>query len=500
MEIYLANDYKTPNSTYQFPLDTTPSVEGELWDKTSVLAPVVRFNAGSRADHAPTQKLAYIPAFGKRYYFIKDWYYDQGAWNATMIVDPLATYKKQIGNSKQYISRAEFFSEGLIEIAQVPDSKYPIAGRPVVLQNSVNTGWKSGVGNTECYVVGIYGPGGTVGGITYYVMTPTQMRSFQRELYATADWLNPDAMGISEDLAKGLVNPAQYIESIRYYPYPPPFFTGGGSQLQTLQFSWWEIQATGFQVENLVYEDSWDITIPRWGGHQFFYQRLSPYSTFYLTSSAFGEIPIPADRISTMSSLHVQFSVDISTGAGMLTIPDIQMYRLIEFGVPIALAGRVSSKISSPTGMIASGISAAVDVANQGIGALVQNITGETFNPFEAINQHIVQPVKSFFGGAVNGVAAVSNSLAGNRETVTNVGTMGTQLNFVDTYLHLVGVFLQQTPAAPEIFGRPILKLDTVHNYPGYIEIIAPRFDQLDATTTEIQSICQYLESGFYYE
>ena len=47
----------------------------------------------------------YLPTFS-RYYWVKNWTYSDGLWNASLTVDTLASYRDQIGNSTEYVVRS----------------------------------------------------------------------------------------------------------------------------------------------------------------------------------------------------------------------------------------------------------------------------------------------------------------------------------------------------------------------------------------------------------
>lgn len=501
MEVIFSTEFKVTNSTYQFKRPI--SLEGEIWGPCSAFAPVIRVSTGSRT--MPQYKLARIPEFGDRWYFVDDMVYGDGFWEVHLSLDVLATYKEDIGTSVQFISRCQ--TEDLAD-GWLIDSKYPIKGRPQVLQNTVATGWATSAVR-GCFVVGIYGPGAILGGVSYYIMTVAQMEDFQRILYETTDWLNPDLMGISADLAKGLINPMQYVESIRWFPYPPSFFTNinDPTNLVQIQLSWWTLDTTAYAITQRTYTDAFSIRIPRGTTHEYPYQRLEPYSSFILASNAFGEINIPANIIVSDETLDLSLDVDATTGLALLRISKIQLYKLFNFGVPVALSGRVTNRVDNPKATIAS---AAYDIGSNAITSIGNffndriNAARETLGLAPTSGEggitNLFKPLKNFVGGNLNGITAVANTAMGNRENVNNVGSVGTFLSFTDPSIRLVGYFYDQVGKAPAIFGYPHMNQEVVSQFPGYIEIINPQLETIPATSTELSVISKYMETGFYYE
>ena len=55
-----------------------------------------------------------------RYYFIKEWTWDNGQWIAYLAIDVMATYKNEIGSSTQFVTRSSSSSDG-----DVIDTAYP---------------------------------------------------------------------------------------------------------------------------------------------------------------------------------------------------------------------------------------------------------------------------------------------------------------------------------------------------------------------------------------
>lgn len=493
MVIYLDYTTKALNSTYQFEVDPSGEFEGEIWDNTSVLSPTIRFNNASATITQYT--LAKIPKFSNRYYFISDWIWKDGAWNAQMSVDVLATYKQQIGNFQYYITRASAVaSEDII------DAKFPTAGGRYSKVSRVQTGW-SKLEGLSSYVLGVYGgEQGDATPISYYVLSNEQMSAFKQAMFSTADWLNPDLMGISADLAKGLVNPIQYIASCRWYP----FLVAGEPQPDDpempsvgIRLGWWTVPGgEGYVMSNPGKRYTYTIPIPKSNGKK--YNNLSPYAEYWLYCGPFGHIPVDSSLLYDGENLLVHVDIDCKTGIGVLWAADPSNSRTIfiremaQFGVDMPIPGRSYDLLGTATGAVNDAAKVLDSVSDGFYSASLYAGTGQA-------GKMIGKMATGVIGGALNALSGVANAVAGVQPNVNVRGSMGTDIIFDDVGIFLYGVFRNQTYHAQDTFGNPVMRSIKPSEIPGYIEIAKP-YLRPGATDEEKSAIGRYMESGFYYE
>ena len=85
---------------------------------SSAMTPTMEFDFGP--DGNPLNyNYMYIPSFN-RYYFIEDWVYIPGMWEAHLVLDVLASHKTEIGATSAYIERSASAYNG-----DIIDGLYP---------------------------------------------------------------------------------------------------------------------------------------------------------------------------------------------------------------------------------------------------------------------------------------------------------------------------------------------------------------------------------------
>ena len=207
----------------------------ELLDSTTIQNPGIRLDMHGGGTSPFDFNYAYIEDF-KRYYWVNAIEYDLGTWIFSLEVDVLASLRGSIGASSQYIMRSSNTFDGTIT-----DSMYPI-------KNDFNTSTRIESGETifgsvdglsAWYVVGIIGGlSGEAyayyetylhlntsmlynGSVIYFVLTDAQLRELMSMLLGNVNIYDIETTEMSEALAKQLLNPIQYIESIRCVPFKP---------------------------------------------------------------------------------------------------------------------------------------------------------------------------------------------------------------------------------------------------------------------------------------
>lgn len=263
---------------------------------------------------------ARIPAFN-RYYFISDWRNIGKLWIASLTVDVLASYKDDIGNSYQFITRCSKEFDGTII-----DTKYPMKTRPnySVIDEDI-IGGLSFVSSMEAgfFVVGIFNNDvDGVGTVTYYGFTNDQFRSFCNLLMNNSFILSMGVSELSSELLKALFNPLQYIASCVWVPLTT---MPDGETTSTIPFGYWAIKTNCKRLTKLSVSGA--INFSKVPHHpqslRGYYLRLSPFSKYKMIIPAFGTFEIPAEWLydstqdnGIMCTLHI----DLISGEGVLEI------------------------------------------------------------------------------------------------------------------------------------------------------------------------------------
>ena len=210
-QVTLYSFQKKRNSTAR-PLDGAGTVfTGNIKEDFSPLSFSMTFNLGNDNSEIPPYNYAYIPEFS-RYYYVTDWVFVSGLWRASLTVDVLATYKTQILNSYQFVTRAEqALPAGIIDTSYVTlgGSKQFTTDQTLNPTSFWGAGYEDGT-----IVIGVIGDSGlNVGAVTYYAMGIGGYRNLMNALLDDISWAQISVSEISEELQKALINPAQYIVS-----------------------------------------------------------------------------------------------------------------------------------------------------------------------------------------------------------------------------------------------------------------------------------------------
>lgn len=222
MVVDLYNFSKRPNST-KLPNTTPTEYHVCMIDTTSIINP--KFSLKLPQNETFIDKnYAYVPYFN-RYYFITDISYDLGTWILSMKCDVLASAKSIIGASTQYVARSASEYDG-----DVIDTAYPAKTEQdyELVSSSVNL-W----GNSDpCFIVSMIGGSPLVnaparlirnydGSVVHYVCSHEDLYRLTRTLLSDVDMFNIPQSEMSQALQKQLINPIQYIHSIRCLPFTP---------------------------------------------------------------------------------------------------------------------------------------------------------------------------------------------------------------------------------------------------------------------------------------
>lgn len=169
MKVTLYSGFGKRNNSTKTPTGGTVYT-GTLKDNCTILKPIIIFQAAGADDYFPesypaSYNYAYIDAF-ERFYFVTEWEWAERNWIATLEVDPLATYKGDIGTGTHYVERCSGSFNG-----RITDTVYPVMTDPSVTITDIDSPWI----NETYYIVGISGGGGTTG-ITYYIFHPLSIQ------------------------------------------------------------------------------------------------------------------------------------------------------------------------------------------------------------------------------------------------------------------------------------------------------------------------------------
>lgn len=413
----------------------------------------------------------YLPTF-IRYYWVKNWTYSDGLWNASLTVDTLASYRDQIGYSTEYVVRSSAKFDGTIS-----DGLYPATTEV----RSVTSAFQGGFSETISggfFVIGfIAKAANSIGAITYVVMTPGNAKKLSAKLLTDVSYLSIDNAEISDSLTKVLFNPYQYIVSCNYFPFDVAELTAHLPLVSNVDVGWWSIDIPcwilGADNNNLTKSVSVGIPKHPQAASRGGYCNVSPYTDYTIFLQPFGVIPLDASKLWGAATLSIQYTVDLFTGDSILRMftdtNQLVHETTAKLGVPIQLSN-ITFDVPSGGGLLQTGIAAA-------FGGLQAALTGGSF---------------SDVGNGILNAAQATNA------DVASKGATGSTIAF-DSVPYMVARFKILVDDNNEDHGRPLCKRVQLSTIPGFIMVDDPDI-ALNATAAEIDSVKSYLKNGFFYE
>lgn len=409
----------------------------------------------------------YATMFSKYYFVRKKSMIREKLCELQLELDPMATYKSEIGSTSMYILRAANASDG-----SIVDNYYPSTGKVthswVSDSNFYPVSYSSG-----CYIVNVVGTA-TSGNSTLWKLTPANFRALISALYTSIDGFQPQ--DVEEALSKLIGgSPEKLVSSAMFLPN----FGFGVEAAEEIVIGTWHSGVYGNLINDPVYEDvSWiNMTLPKHpqAAARGSFLNLSPYSTYTLSIPLFGVVNIDTTAVINSTSINAAFSLDAITGQGKCRItasgtdgPIIaDLTAQIGASVPLqgqssgaSIAGGITSTLAGVAAAIASGGAAApiIGAVSSGIGTAVTALKGASFS-----------------SGSAGGILAARLTPALN------------------------ATFLSITDEDNANNGRPYCKVATPSTLTGYM-LVYKSLVEISGTITQQEKIDRILESGFYYE
>ena len=413
----------------------------------------------------------YLPTFS-RYYWVKNWTYSDGLWNASLTVDTLASYREQIGSSTEYVVRSSAQYD-----SSISDSLYPAKATVQSVTNAFQGGFAETI-SEGFFVIGfIAKTPNSIGAVTYVVMSPGNAKKLSSKLLTDVSYLSIDNAEISDSLTKILFNPYQYIVSCNYFPFDIAELTAHLPLVSSVDVGWWSVDVPcwilGEDNNNLTKSVSVGIPKHPQAASRGGYCNASPYTDYTIFLQPFGVIPLDASKLWGAATLSIQYTVDLFTGDSILRMftdtNQLVHETTAKLGVPIQLSN-ITFDVPSGGGLLQTGIAAA-------FGGLQAALTGGSF---------------SDVGNGILNAAQATNA------DVASKGATGSTIAF-DSVPYMVARFKILVDDNNEDHGRPLCKRAQLSTIPGFIMVDDPDI-ALNATAAEIDSVKSYLKNGFFYE
>lgn len=483
MNVILHKFSKRYNSTKQpVPTDGT-SVTCQLKDETSFLTPTLVFSASALSNSlfSPSMYNYAQISYWQRYYYITDWTYKNGVWEAHLAVDVLASFKSEIGNTTAYVVRSDSQYNG-----DIIDTFYPattVCGTTkqqfaydFIYQTSISEG---------CFVVGVINSlnNAQFGSVTYYALTLAQLSSMLQYLFSSNIYNNSSITELGEGLYKSLFNPFQYIVSCMWVPWGANTL---GSTTANIKVGYWDTGVSGIIASTLFktfgYYSGLPIALhPQWQSRGF-YLNKEPYSRYTVYIPPFGSIPIDTNFLQHEfeetghghNYLFGWFYCDCITGVADLYLSITDGYdpntndryqyftmRTAQIGVPVQLSQVMTDYIST---------------LSSGVGA-----------------------VGSLFSGNIAGLFGnIASAVQSAMPKVSSLGANGCISEVAEPPL-IIAEHYQIVDENRTEFGRPLCANRLISQLSGYIKC-GEGDHVFSATQSEKEQINRYLTEGFFYE
>lgn len=463
---------KPVNSTAQ-PISTAPKWEYNCVTNSplDIINPVFEFVL-PMTDQIYKRNYCYCPILS-RYYWIDKWEYNDRKWRAFGRVDPLASWKTQIGVLTPYVLRSAYAWNG-----EIMDNFYPVKSKWTNTIEAQANPWA--LSGTGCFSVGIASGGET----RYYLMNQTALSLFIGCLMSN-DYAEA-AIGVNGlDIqaypeAKAIVDPLQYIASVTYLPFSMP---SGASITNHIRVGYVMVNGTipanvGLRPpvlpidRTIPYELTFTFNRPVHpkASARGVYLNAAPYTRLSLYFPPFGVIDIDTSSAMTGSTITAHVMIDKALGNGTLEISvgnQVLSRVNAKVGLPVQL-----SQVIAPGYGIVSGLGAVA-------GAVTDALTGN-------------------WGGLASGIASgIGDAIKSQIPSANTIGSVGSIDSMIGS-IKLQAVFADPVDDDLTSRGRPLCEARRIDTIPGYIQC-ADVADNIGCTAGEMSTIKAYMESGFYY-
>ena len=460
---------KRSNSTKR-PSGSGIPFDCEIHDPTDVMAPVFIFNIPSPFQY----NYMSIPAW-ERYYWITGWTYRAGLWEASCEIDPLASWRNEIGNMREYILRSSKDFDGL-----VVDDTYPLVSTSLIHREDM-AGWSTDENTHGDYVIGIVGKRNLV---EYYVVWSMPM--FAEKMFGNAMWSDiiSDDPGVlqggSPSFMKAQFNPLQYVVSCMWYPWDVPH----EEESEEIYFGYFASGQYGWPVKRtpqILF--SGNIPIPLHPQYERgLYLQFAPYTRLRLSALPWGEIDLDTTKFCNTSTdrIFLEAWVDYVTGSSKLYISNGDADPLVtlvgQVGVSEQLSQVLRNNLQTVTGAL------------QSVAGLISAAVGAYTGSYSAVS-----------GGIQGAVGGIGNAVSAQIPDTSSTGTNGARIAVAPTKIFLLATHQYIAEEDLPNRGRPLCGRYKINTLPGFLIVSGPEVE-LDATKSEIDKIKEYMSTGFFYE
>ena len=442
----------------------------QLKEATSILHPVIVLSVAGMTvpTVAPvnTFTYCYIAKFN-RYYFVDDWTYNEGKWEASLTIDVLASHKTEIGSTSAYVERSASSYNG-----NIIDKLYPANTDYDIQYASLAYAYLNVAPSGGTYVVGVINNiAPNAGAVTYYAMTQAQLGDLLGYMFGNDIWNGSGITEISSGLFKSMFNPMQYIVSCMWFPFPMETFS---STSATVYLGYYSTGVSAKVLTSLAHKAYITGTIPSHpqASTRGAYLNFAPYTDVTVYIPPFGSIPIDTAFCENGKYLYCPYWVDHITGEATIRISVCASNNQVE----TYICAERSSKL--------------------GVSIQLAQVMADYSHTIQTMQSGLSGGIAGMIAGALG--ATVQSALDAKFPAVSSSGSNG---SFMETIMSgvIVAKFTKIVDGDNTDLGRPLMTTKTLNTLSGYIKCGEAHFAS-PCFTSEREQVESYMLSGFYYE
>lgn len=469
MLVYLYKFNKRINSTAQPLPSSGKSFSCQLKDEVSFINPVLRFDPTGLTSglFSPSAYNYAQIIYWQRYYYITDWTYVNGCWEASLTVDVLASFKSEIGNTSSYIIRAYSQYNG-----DIIDSFYPAKTNVSISKTNVSCAWYNVAPSGGSYIIGVinYDNSNKVGALNYFALNASQLAALLNYLFTDNIFNTSSITEIGSGLFKSLFNPFQYIVSCLWFPFASSAF---GTVTADIKIGYWTTGVYGTVVSSLAEKTFVTATLPSHPqSSRGDYLNRMPFTKHTLYIPPFGCIPLDTNFKTIGNYLYSAVLIDHITGQATIRVSVSQSSsNLDEYNIMTERSGLIGVPIQ-----------------------LAQVLT-DYVNTINSGTDVITSALRFDIAGIFKGLTSAVES------QMPKVSTSGANGSFIETlqYPQLISEFLNIVDENRTEFGRPLCSTRTINTLSGYIQC-GEADHSFSGTKSENEEINRNMKEGFFYE
>ena len=453
---------KKVNSTARPTGGTQYSVD--LKEGCSVLRPSIRLKwSGSGS---PTAfNYAYIASFG-RYYWVRNWEFSDRQWTADMAVDPLATYKTQIGASSQYVTRSASDYDG-----DIADGIYPTAATPYVIPKSATLWPLSDTVADQTFVVTTMSRQGWQ---TYYLLSGTQYGVICNDVFASNFYNGYDFGDLTEEFVKVIAKPEDSIVSVMWLPVAFSGLGTPGSTITGFKFGYYEVEpnATFRQITPKTvhpFEVTLTMTQHPDAATRGSYCNGNTYTRRELTLPGVGTVALDSDLLIGYTGLKIYVRLNLASGVATVAI-----YGTLS-GSPDRRVWTTEAKVGVDFGYGTNRVD--IPGAISAVLGTVGAVSGKN---------------------ALGAAEGIINTIQAAFPATTILSTSGAVGSYVMPMM-MTETFYRQTEMDNADRGRPLCKVKTINTLSGFT-VCNNAHVAIPGSDEESDAVTGFMNGGFFYE